>query len=89
MAKKQAGVWGIDIGQCAFKALRCVADGDRVVADAFEYIEYPKMLNQPEADAEQLVRDAVEKFVDRNDIRGDQISCNTERAPNTNGNTKP
>lgn len=74
MAKKQAGVWGIDIGQCAFKALRCVADGDRVVADAFEYIEYPKMLSQPEADTEQLIRDAVEKFVDRNDIRGDQIS---------------
>ena len=31
MAKKTA-VWGIDIGQCALKAMRCTLDGDDVVA---------------------------------------------------------
>ena len=62
MAKQQS-VWGIDIGQCAFKALRCRRDGDRVVAEAFDYIEYPKILSQPdESDPKQLVREAFEQF---------------------------
>ena len=39
-------VWGIDIGQCALKALKCRLDddGETIVADAFDYIEYPKIL---------------------------------------------
>ena len=51
MAKANA-VWGIDIGQCALKALRCTlgADGVTIVADKFDFIEYPKILSQPEAD---------------------------------------
>ena len=42
MANYQA-VWGIDIGQCALKALRCLPDddpdSDQIIADAFDYIE--------------------------------------------------
>ncbi len=74
MAKKQVGVWGIDIGQCAFKALRCVVEEGQIVADTYEYIEYPKMLSQPEADAEQLVHEALEQFVQRNELKGDRIA---------------
>jgi type IV pilus assembly protein PilM len=62
-------VWGIDIGQCALKALRCQVDGDGIVADAFDFIEYPKILSQPEADPEELVREALEQFLSRNDMR--------------------
>ncbi len=62
-----ASVWGIEIGQSALKALRCHLDGDSVVADAFDFIEYPKILSQPEADPEELVREALEKFLERND----------------------
>ena len=57
MAKSNA-VWGIDIGQCALKALRCrphEKDDNRIVVEAFDYIEYPKILSQPEADREALV----------------------------------
>ena len=41
-------VWGIDIGHCALKALRCglADDGKTLVAEAFDYIEYPKLLTQ-------------------------------------------
>lgn len=67
MAKK-IGAWGIDIGQCALKALHCQIDGDQVVADAFDFIEYPKILSQPEADPETLVREALEQFLSRNKI---------------------
>ena len=67
MAKSSAGVWGIEIGQTALKALHCVMDGDHVVADAFDYIEYPKILSQPEADPEQLIGDALQTLLERND----------------------
>ena len=49
-----AAVWGIDIGRCALKALRCRLDGDSIVADGFDYIEYPKILTQPEANRDEL-----------------------------------
>ena len=71
---KHVAVWGIDIGRCALKALRCKLDGDAVVADGFDYIEYPKLLTQPEADAQQLVKEALEQFLSRNTVRGDRVA---------------
>ena len=51
MRKIQA-VWAIDIGQAALKALKLVPgpNPDEVVAEAFDFIEYPKILSQPDAD---------------------------------------
>ena len=59
MAKQQAA-WGIDIGQCALKALRCTLDANgQVVANAFDYIEYPKPLSQPDARPEETIRESL------------------------------
>ncbi|MEK6247268.1 MAG: pilus assembly protein PilM, partial [Planctomycetales bacterium] len=74
---KVATAWGIDIGQCAFKALRCSRDSanpSKIVATAFDYIEYPKILTQPEADPEELVHEALKLFLSRNDVRGASIA---------------
>lgn len=74
---KSGAVWGIDIGNCAIKALRCRAhekDDNRVVVEAFDYIEYPKILTQPEADREELVREALATFVSRNELKGDRVA---------------
>src|SRR5919109_1993971 len=76
MAKSNA-VWGIDIGQCALKALRCRPhdkEERRMVIEAFDYIEYPKILTQPEANREELIREALEQFVSRNDTSGDLVA---------------
>jgi type IV pilus assembly protein PilM len=75
MAKSDA-VWGIDIGQCALKALRCRPHEkpDRVLAEAFDYIEYPQILSQPGADPVELVREALKLFLSRNSVRGDGIA---------------
>lgn len=75
MAKNSA-VWGIDIGQCAIKALRCrrLDEDDSIAADAFDYIEYPKILSQPDADPAELVREALELFLSRNSVRGDKVA---------------
>ena len=74
MAKKNA-VWGIDIGQCAMKALRCTLEADgTMVADKYDYIEYPKILSQADADPENSIREAIEEFLSRNDVVGDEVA---------------
>jgi type IV pilus assembly protein PilM len=70
MAKKIQHVWGLEIGQSSMKALRCHLEGDTVVADTFDFVEYPKILSQPEAEPEALISDALEQFTSRNDLRG-------------------
>lgn len=69
-------VWGIDIGQCALKALRCRVheDGVHVVAEAFDYIEYPKILSQPGSDPAELIGDALKQFLSRNSVLGDRVA---------------
>src|SRR5947209_1331663 len=66
--KAQPGVWGIDLGQCALKALRLQEIDGQLVATAFDYVEHPKILNQPDADPDQLTREALETFLKRNTI---------------------
>jgi type IV pilus assembly protein PilM len=75
MAKSNA-IWGIDIGQCALKALRCVPGDEpgKITADAFDFIEYPKILSQPEADPVELVRDAIAQFLSRNKVKEDRVA---------------
>jgi len=69
-------VWGIDVGQCALKALRCRADADndKVVAEAFDYIEYPKILSQAGSDPAELIGDALKQFLSRNTLSGDRVA---------------
>ncbi|MFA5810665.1 MAG: type IV pilus assembly protein PilM, partial [Thermoleophilia bacterium] len=69
-------VWGIDIGQCALKALRCRAheDDTKVVAEAFDYIEYPKVLSQPGSDPAELIGEALKQFLSRNSVQGDKVA---------------
>jgi type IV pilus assembly protein PilM len=75
MAKIQA-VWAIDIGQAALKALKLVPSEtpEQVVAEAFDFIEYPKILSQPDADPDELVREALATFTDRNDVKGCKVA---------------
>jgi type IV pilus assembly protein PilM len=70
----QAGVWGIDLGQCGLKALRLQEIDGQLTATAFDYVEHPKILSQPDADPDQLTREALEKFLSRNNLRGDTVA---------------
>jgi type IV pilus assembly protein PilM len=73
MAAPQSGVWGIDLGQCALKALRLQMVDGAVKATAFDYIEHAKILSQPDADPDQLVREALTQFLSRNNLKGDTV----------------
>jgi type IV pilus assembly protein PilM len=68
------GVWGIDLGQCALKAIRLQDIGGQMTATAFDYVEHPKILSQPDADPDALTREALEKFLSRNSLRGDFVA---------------
>ena len=76
MAKIQT-CWALDIGQAALKALKLAPsaeDPTQVVAEAFDFVEYPKILSQPDADAEELVREALTTFLGRNDLTGAKVA---------------
>ena len=68
--------WGIDIGQAGLKAikLRASEDGSRVIATAFDYVPHPKILSQPDAIPEELIREAMKTFLERNKLNGDLIA---------------
>lgn len=67
-------VWGIDIGRSALKAvkLRSTSDG-KVELVAHDYIEHAKILSQPDANRDELISDALEKFLSRNDLSRDGV----------------
>ena len=66
--------WGIDIGQAGLKAikLRLEPDGN-ARAVAFDYIPHPKILSQPDAVPDDLIRQSVETFMERNKVANDLV----------------
>jgi type IV pilus assembly protein PilM len=70
------GAWGIDIGQAGLKAIRLEINDatEQVVATAFDYIAHPKILSQPDAIPEELIAQALEKFLKQNDIENDTLA---------------
>src|SRR5271165_1423932 len=74
MANIPQGVWGIDLGQCALKAIRLEEVDGELTATAFDYVEHPKILSQPDADPDELTREALTKFLERNNLRGDLVA---------------
>ena len=61
-------VWGIDLGQCALKAIRLRAAGDNVDALDHVHIEHGRILSQPEVDRPALIAESMKKFLDRHDL---------------------
>ncbi|MCK5113268.1 MAG: pilus assembly protein PilM [Phycisphaerae bacterium] len=67
MAASKA-VWGLDIGQCALKAvkLREVQEGQFAV-EAFEVIEHSSVLSQPDIDLAAVIQASLNEFMARQD----------------------
>jgi len=61
-------VWGIDIGQVALKAIKLRSAEGALQVDAFDIIEHASILSQPDVDRRQLIRNALEQFLARNDV---------------------
>ena len=78
-------VWGVDIGQCALKALKLRLMEGELRVEAFDIIEHPKILSQPEADRDQLMRNALEQFLAQNNVAGSTVVI---AAPGQSGFTR-
>jgi len=73
MAKARTA-WGIDVGQCALKALQLRDLGGQVQVESFAAIEHPHILSEPEANRDQLIREALEKFLSRHSVVGSRVA---------------
>lgn len=69
-------VWGIEIGQAGLKALklRYAEAAHQVVAVGFDYIPHAKILSQPDAIPDELIQEAMGKFLSRNKLAGDLVA---------------
>jgi len=66
-------VWGIDLGQCALKAIRLRAAGDKVEALDHVHIEHGRILSQPDVDRPALIAESMNKFLDKHDLSNEII----------------
>lgn len=75
MAENQA-VWGIEIGQAGLKAikLRYAEAAHQVLAVGFDYVAHPKLLSQPDAVPDELIRQALDTFLGRNKLENDLVA---------------
>lgn len=67
-------VWGIDIGQCALKAVKLQQVGERFQVDACEIIEHDSVLSQPDVDTRALIQKSLDEFLQRHDVTGSTVS---------------
>lgn len=66
-------VWGIDLGQCALKAVKLQASGDKVELQEVFVHEHPQMLTGSDVDAQTLIRSALEALLAKHDVRKEQV----------------
>ena len=73
MAEAAKTAWGVDVGNCALKAIKLGVGSEGVEVLDFAIIEHEKMLSEPELDPEQrvqLVTGALQKFLVQHEISG-------------------
>jgi type IV pilus assembly protein PilM len=70
-----AAAWGLDLGRSALKAVRLVAAAptDPVSVAAVEYVPFSQPLSQPDADADGIVREALDVLAKRHELQRDPL----------------
>ena len=68
-----AAIWGIEIGQCAVKAVKLRASDEGAEVSAFDVVEHDKVLSAPDANRDELIAGSLKKFVERNSVQGDRF----------------
>jgi len=67
-------VWGIDIGQSSLKALKLTEADGQLQVEALDLVEYPQLLSEEGANAGQLIRQALDGFLARNNLAGAMVA---------------
>lgn len=71
------GVWAIDIGTNAIKALRLREGEEGLEVVGFDYVEHSQVLSSGEVDTvgkEQIVSETLRKFLTQNEIGKDEVA---------------
>lgn len=71
------GVWAIDIGTNALKALRLREGDDGLEVIGFDYVEHSKVLSSGEVDMvekEQITLETLHKFLGQNDLGKEEVA---------------
>lgn len=71
------GVWAIDIGTNALKALRLRESDEGLEVIGFDYVEHSKVLSSGEVDTvekEQIVIETLRKFLSQNDLTKEEVA---------------
>jgi len=66
-------VWGIDLGQCALKAVKVQSSGEKVELLEVFIHEHPQMLTGTEADSQALIRSALDALLAKHDVRKEPV----------------
>ena len=67
-------VWGIDIGQCALKALKLGDVDGQFQVEAFEVIEHPENLRGPDVERSEVFTHALGQFLARHDVSNSTVA---------------
>ena len=73
MAKVKT-VWGVDVGQCALKAVKLIDVDGQFQVESFEVIEHEVGLSSPDVDARAVVEATLEEFLRRVDVSGAKVA---------------
>lgn len=71
------GVWAIDIGSNALKALRMYEGEEGLEVIGFDYLEHSKILSSGEVDTaekEQIIVETLRKFLSQNDLSKEEVA---------------
>lgn len=66
--------WGIDIGNCALKAVRLSPGMEGLRIDDFDVVEHEQILYNAGDNKDSLIQSALANFVQRHDMRGGVVS---------------
>jgi len=77
MASGIHGVWAVDIGDNAVKALRLRCDEEGLKVIGFDYIEHSKILSGEgvtEGEREDIISETMHQFAEKNDFDKDEVA---------------
>ncbi len=67
-------VWGVDIGQCALKAVKVLDVDGQLQVEGFEVIEHSSVLSQPDVDVRAVIEATLQEFLRRADVAGTKVA---------------
>jgi len=77
MASGIHGVWAVDIGDNAVKAIRLRRDEEGLKVIGFDYIEHSKILSGEsvtEGEREDIISETLHQFAEKNDFSNDEVA---------------